>query len=147
MIRALIIDDHAVVRDILRGQLTRAGIDVVAEAADLDDGLVQAKRHRPEIIILDSVLPGTNGLTALAALADASPDTRVVYLGDDADPRYADAALHAGAAAYVFKDDADTKTVPAVQSLAAVGRANGRRSSDRAVRGDLARLRPRAVGS
>ena len=125
MIRVLIIDDHAVVRDILRGQFARAGIDVVGEAADLEDGLAQAKRQRPEFVILDSVLPRTKGLTALAALAETLPGTRVVYLGDHADPRYAEAALCAGAAAYVFKDDADTKTVPAVQSLAATRRLEG----------------------
>ncbi len=132
MTRVLIIDDHAVVREILRGQLTRARIDVVGEAADLDDGLRQAQRLRPEIIILDSVLPRTSGPAALAALTSSLPDARIVYLGNDADPRYADAALRAGAGAFVFKDDADTTIVPTVQALATertVPRAGrGRRS-------------------
>ena len=119
MTRVLIIDDHAVVRDILRAQLTRARIDVVGEAADLDDGLREARRLRPAIIILDAVLPQTSGHTALATLTSTLPDVRIVYLGNDADPRYADAALRAGADAFVFKDDADTDTVPAVMSLTA----------------------------
>ncbi len=145
MFRVLIIDDHAVVRDVLRAQLRQAGIDVVGEAADFDDGLCQARRLRPEIIILDAVIPLTNGHVALAALANALPDTRIIYLGSDADARYADAALRAGADAYVFKDDADTRTVPTVKLLAAPRRAQGRRASGTARRPDRTRGQARAV--
>jgi two-component system nitrate/nitrite response regulator NarL len=117
--RVLIIDDHAVVRDILRAQLAEAGLDVVGEAADLDEGLRQARFHRPEIIVLDAVLPQTNGLEAIIALTEALPGTQVVYLGDDPSRRYADAALEAGAAAYIFKDEADTTTAATVLALVA----------------------------
>ena len=115
----VIIDDHAVVRGILHAHLTEAGIDVVGEAADLQDGLRQARLNEPEIIILDAVLPHTDGLEALTLLTRALPGTQIIYLGDDPDPRYATAALHAGAAAYIFKDDADTQALATVERLAA----------------------------
>ena len=126
MTRVFIIDDHAIVRDVLRRQLQRAEIDVVGEAGDLDDGLRQARRLHPEIIVLDAVLPQTHGLTALTLLRGAVPDAQILYLGAYADPLHVNAAHEAGASAYVFKDDAGTETVPTVLALAGARAGNHR---------------------
>jgi DNA-binding NarL/FixJ family response regulator len=124
--RAFIIDDHPIVRNVLRTLLERAEIDVVGEAAELDDGLRKARRLRPDVVILDSVLPETNGLEALAVLVRALPRSRIVYLGADSDPHYERAAIDAGAAGYVWKDETDTRIVALVRSLGAE-RPPGRR--------------------
>ena len=115
--RALIIDDHLVVRNVLHGLLERSRIEVVGEAADLAEGLRRAQQLNPDVIVLDGVLPETDGLVGLTVLADALPDARIVYLGTDGDSRYVKAALDAGAAGYVLKDEADTQLVPTLQAL------------------------------
>src|SRR5690349_1353070 len=117
-IRTLIIDDHLTVRNALRVLLERASIEVVGDASNLEDGLHQAHLLQPDIIILDSVLPQTDGLTALTTLTNAIPQTHVIYLGTEADARYIDAALRAGASSHVPKEEADTELIPAVRALA-----------------------------
>jgi len=119
--RALIIDDHLTARNALRRLLERAAIEVVGDASNFEEGLHQAHRLQPHIIILDSVLPQTDGLAALATLTNAIQETQVIYLGTDADSRYIDAALRAGASSYVLKEEADTQLIPAVQALAEIG--------------------------
>ncbi|HXY16948.1 MAG TPA: response regulator transcription factor [Gaiellaceae bacterium] len=116
-VRALIVDDHVVVRDALRGLLARAGIDVVAEASNLSDAVAQARKAKPDVLILDAILPDSPGLTPLMTLSKSLPDTAIVYLGSDPDQHYAEQALHAGAARYVAKEDADTELAPLIAQL------------------------------
>lgn len=104
-VRVLIVDDHPVVRDGLRGMLTAAdGIDVVGEAGDGDTAVLEALRLRPEVVLMDLRMPGTDGVGAIDRLSNELPDARVLVLttyDTDADIRR---ALDAGAAGYLLKD-------------------------------------------
>lgn len=104
-IRVLLADDHPVVRQGLRTFLeSRGGIEVVGEAGDGSAAVDSAARLRPDIVLMDLVMPGLNGVEAIAHIREQSPDTRVVVLTSFASDDQVIPAVQAGAAAYLLKD-------------------------------------------
>jgi DNA-binding NarL/FixJ family response regulator len=119
-IRVLIVDDHAVVRAGLRRVLdAEADIETVGEAADADRAIYEAIETTPDVVLLDVMLPGKNGIEALPALLRAAPHARILMLSMQDDPRYVREAFDAGASGYVLKEAADTEVVGAVRAVAA----------------------------
>jgi DNA-binding NarL/FixJ family response regulator len=104
-IRVLVVDDHPVVRQGLRTFLDLQGdITVVGEAADGAAAVTAAVEHRPDVILLDLRMPGTDGATALHGLRECGVPARVLVVTSFTDPGAVVPALRAGAAGYVFKD-------------------------------------------
>lgn len=104
-IRLLIVDDHAVVREGLRAFLRlQEGIEVVGEAGSADEAVAVATTSAPDIVLLDLVMPGGDGVGAIRRLIDAGPKLRVLVLTSFADDAQIFAALAAGAAGYLLKD-------------------------------------------
>ena len=123
MIRVLVVDDHAVVRSGLRlllGQET--DIECVGEAGNADEAVHEARRLKPDVILLDVVMPGTSGIEAAPALRQAAPDSKLLVLSMQDDPSYVREAFAAGASGYVLKEAADTEVVAAVREVAGGGR-------------------------
>jgi len=119
-IRVLVVDDHAVVRTGLRRVLdAEPDIETVAEAATAERAVFEALDHRPDIVLLDVMMPGKSGIEGLPALLQAVPDARVLILSMQDDPRYVREAFQAGASGYVLKEAADTEVVAAVRAVAA----------------------------
>ena len=110
----MLADDHAVVRAGLRLLLTQAGMDVVAEAGDVETALRYVLGHKPDVLVLDLNMPGEPSLPAIPRVADASPETHVVVLTMQQEPEFARKALQAGASAYVLKEAADAELVQAI---------------------------------
>jgi NarL family two-component system response regulator LiaR len=105
VIRVLIADDHAVVRQGLRTFLDlQDDIEVVAEAADGEDALAAAERERPDVILLDLVMPRLEGVATLRRLRERAPEARVIVLTSFGDDERLFAALRAGAVGYLLKD-------------------------------------------
>lgn len=107
MIRVLLADDQALVRAGFRVLLERADdIEVVGEAANGDEAVALAREHRPDIVLMDVRMPGTDGLAATrVVLADEGlAATRVVVLSTFDDDEYVFGALHAGASGFLLKD-------------------------------------------
>jgi two-component system response regulator NreC len=122
-IRTVIVDDHAVVRSGLRLVLEgEDDIEVVAEAADARNAVFEARAHRPDVILLDVVMPGRSGIDAIPDLLSESPDSKVLVLSMQDDPAYVRQAFGAGASGYVLKEAADAEVVAAVREV-----ANGQR--------------------
>lgn len=121
-IRIVLADDHGVVRTGLRLLLdAEDDFEVVADAADVDGTLRAVLGHRPDVLILDLNMPGTQtSLEAIPGVVERSPGTRTVILTMQDDPEYARRALRAGALGYVLKEAADSELVEAVRR-AAVG--------------------------
>jgi two-component system, NarL family, response regulator NreC len=121
-IRIVLADDHAVVRSALRMLLdAEPGLEVVAEAGDVDGAIRYLRGHRPEVLILDLNMPGRASLEALPDIKEASPETRIVVLTMQSEPAFAREAMQAGVLGYILKEAADTELVKAVR-LAAQGR-------------------------
>jgi len=118
-IRVLVVDDHAVVRTGLRRILdAEKDIETVGEAPNAERALFEALELKPDIVLLDVVMPGKSGIEAMPGLLTALPDTRVLVLSMQDDPRYVREAFEAGASGYVLKEAADTEVVGAVRAVA-----------------------------
>ena len=123
MIRAVVVDDHAVVRAGIKLLLEREqDIEVVGEAGNAKDAVFNARALKPDVILLDVIMPGQSGIDVLPILLKESPETNVLVLSMQDDPSYVREAFAAGAAGYVLKEAADEEVVAAVREV-----ANGRR--------------------
>ena len=122
-IRVLIVDDHPVVRSGLRGMLeSAADIEVVGEAGDAKQAVFETRAQKPDIILMDVVMPGPSGIEAIPDVLHEAPDAKVLILSMQDDPNYVRQAFAAGAAGYVLKEAADTDLVAAVREVAGGGR-------------------------
>jgi two-component system response regulator NreC len=118
-IRVLVVDDHAVVRTGLRRVLdAEADMEAVAEAPSAERAVFEALEHRPDVVLMDVVMPGKSGIDGLPALLQAVPEARVLILSMQDDPRYVREAFEAGAIGYVLKEAADTEVVAAIRAVA-----------------------------
>jgi DNA-binding NarL/FixJ family response regulator len=121
-IRVLLADDHDLFRAGIHA-LTRGleGIEVVAEAGDGREALRLARIHRPDVILMDIMMPELNGLDATARLAAASPGTRTIILSMNAHEEYVLQALRAGAAGYLVKNISPSELELAIRTVARGG--------------------------
>ena len=122
MITVELADDQALVRAGFRALLNgEPGIRVVAEAADGDEAVLLARRHRPDLVLMDVRMPHTDGLLATARLTN-DPElaaTRVIVLTTFELDEYVFGALRAGAAGFLLKDMEPADLVDAVRVVAA----------------------------
>jgi two-component system, NarL family, response regulator NreC len=121
-IRVVIVDDHAVVRSGLKLILDAEGdIEVVGEAGNLRDAVFRARSLRPDVVLMDVVMPGGSGIEATPAVLKEAPDAKVLVLSMQDDPTYVREAFAAGASGYVLKEAADDEVVTAVREVAGGG--------------------------
>ncbi len=119
-IRVLIVDDHAVVREGLRSFLTlQDGIEVAGEAADGEEALEIAAQLRPDVILMDLVMPRLDGLAAMRALRERLPGARVIVLTSFLDDDKLLPALRSGAAGYLLKNAQPQELVRAIRAAQA----------------------------
>jgi two-component system response regulator NreC len=122
-IRVLIVDDHAVVRSGLRLLLSQQeDVECVGEAGDVEEAVREARRHHPDVILLDVVMPGESGIEGAPAIQAAAPAARLLVLSMQDDPNYVREAFAAGAMGYVLKEAAEAEVVQAVREVASGGR-------------------------
>jgi DNA-binding NarL/FixJ family response regulator len=119
----LIVDDHSVVREGLRTFLElQDGIEVAGEAADGEEAVREAERLRPDVVLMDLVMPRLDGVAAMRELRERAPATRVVVLTSFLDDDRLLPAIRAGAAGYLLKNVQPRVLARAVR-LAAQGEA------------------------
>ena len=101
----LIADDHGLVRDALAAFLQGVDdVEVVGMARDGEEAVELALKLRPHVIVMDVTMPRMDGVEATRQILHSAPDTRIVILTGLADQELAEAAMRAGAVAYVLKD-------------------------------------------
>ena len=144
VLRLLVVDDHEVVRQGLAALLDRReGFQVVAEAGTVAESLEQARRHQPDIVVMDVRLPDGSGIEACREIRAEMPATRVVMLTSYPDEEAVLSAIVAGASGYLLKQ---VRARDLVAALEAVGR--GESLLDPAVTEKvLERIRRIATGS
>ena len=118
-VRVVIVDDDALVRAALRLVLEGdSGVTVLGEGADGRSGYDAARSLRPDVVLMDLHMPGTDGVWATAQIAADCPDTKVLVLtAFDTDAMVA-AALRAGATGFLLKDSAPEIIFRAVHAAA-----------------------------
>ena len=116
-IRVLIVDDHSVVREGLRAYLAlQEGLEVVGEAADGEEAIEAAARLRPDVILMDLVMPQLGGVAAMRTLREEVPDARIIVLTSFLDDDKLLPALRAGAAGYLLKNTEPHEIARAVRA-------------------------------
>jgi NarL family two-component system response regulator LiaR len=113
----LVVDDHAVVREGLRAFLElQDGIEVAGEAADGEEAIREGERLRPDVVLMDLVMPRLDGVAAMRALRERVPEARVIVLTSFLDDGKLMPALRAGAAGYLLKNAEPQELARAVRA-------------------------------
>jgi two-component system response regulator NreC len=119
-ISIILADDHPVVRRGVRALLqTEPGLSIIAEADDGLDAVRLVERWKPDVLILDLMMPGLSGLEVIRLVRQRSPQTRIVVLSMYSSNAFIAEALKNGASGYVLKGCAERQIVEAVREAAA----------------------------
>jgi two-component system, NarL family, response regulator LiaR len=118
-IRILVVEDQNVVRDGLIAILSfQTDMEVVGEAADGIQAVELARRTRPDVILLDMVMPRQDGLTSIPKLKTVAPDARILVLSSFAESDRVYQAIKAGALGYMLKDTTRLQLLQSIRDVA-----------------------------
>ena len=120
MIRVLLIDDHAIFLSSLRLRLEQEDdITPVGEAGSAEQGIARARVLKPDVILIDLLLPRKSGYEAIPEISSATPQSRIIVLSSQTGPTPVRQAISAGAHGYVPKRASDTELIEAIRRVAA----------------------------
>ncbi len=118
MIKVILVDDHAVVRDGLRVTLEGyTDLRVIGDASNGAEAIRLAEKLQPDVVVLDIAMPQLNGIDAIAQIRQAAPSAQIVMLSMHSNPEYALRALDAGALGYVLKESAARQVADAIRAV------------------------------
>jgi NarL family two-component system response regulator LiaR len=144
-IRLVIVDDHRVVRSGLSALLLAFDdLELVGQAGDGDEAVRVCSEVMPDVVLMDLLMPGMDGIAATRAIRERRPETQVIALTSFGDQEHVQEALKAGAIGYLLKDASDEELVTAIRNAAA-GRATLASDAARAL--IQAATGPRPLGS
>jgi len=140
-IRVLLADDHKLFRAGIRAVLQTLGdVEVVAEAGDGREALRLVAAHRPDVVLMDILMPNLNGLDAAARMARAFPDTRVIMLSMSTDEDSVLKALRVGAVGYLVKTADPAELELAIRAAVRGGKFLSSAVSERVIDACLGRI-------
>jgi len=117
--RILLVDDHSMFRSGMKALLeTEKGFEVVGEAASGDEGVDRVRELKPDVVVMDLSMPGSNGLDATRRIAALGLKARVLVLTVHAEEEYLVPVVEAGASGYLTKTSADQDLVEAIRVVA-----------------------------
>lgn len=117
-IRVMVVDDHPMWREAVERDLTAAGLEVVAVAADGREAVARVLATRPDVVLLDLQIPEPDGVAVTAAIAEQLPETRVLILSASGEQADVLAAVKAGATGYLVKSASREELLDAVRRVA-----------------------------
>lgn len=117
-IRVLIVDDHAIVRKGIRALLSEAGgFEVVGEAGNGQEAVLAAQESSPDVILMDLLMPGMDGIEATRQISSRQPKARILVLTSFAADNKVFPAIKAGALGYLLKDSSPDELVRAIRQV------------------------------
>ena len=118
LIKVLIVDDHAIVRKGIRALLaTEPNIQVLGEAKDGREAIAEVERLRPDVILMDLVMPEMDGIEAIRQITGRQPGSRILVLTSFATDEKVFPAIKAGALGYLLKDSNPEELVQAIHQV------------------------------
>jgi two-component system response regulator NreC len=115
----LLVDDHAMFRAGIKALLEAEGrLNVVGEASSGDEGVDKVRELKPDVVVMDLSMPGSNGLEATRRIAALELDTKVLVLTVHAEEEYLVPVVEAGASGYLTKTSADNDLIEAIKVVA-----------------------------
>ena len=122
-IRVLLVDDHELLRAGLRSRLEQEpGIEIVGEAESAERAIVLARAQPPDVVLLDLLMPRTNGFEAIPDLTRVAPDCKVIVISSQTAASSVRRALTAGAVGYLPKRASEGELVTAIQRVSSGAR-------------------------
>ena len=119
--RVLMADDHQLVREGFRAILERADFEIVGEARDGWEAVRLARKHRPEVVVMDLSMPLLNGTDAAREILTTAPGTAIILLTVHIEEHYIVAALRSGVRGYVVKTQAAAELLAAIPEVLSGG--------------------------
>jgi DNA-binding NarL/FixJ family response regulator len=116
-IRAVLADDHVLVRQGIKSLLEREGMQVLAEAGDGRDAVRLAETLSPDIVVIDIGMPLLNGMDAAREIVRSCPKTKPILLTQHDEDQYVSEALSAGVKGYVLKSQVASDLILAIQQV------------------------------
>ena len=117
-VRVLIVDDHAIVRKGIRALLSEVeGFEVVGEAENGQEAVQRAEETHPDVIVMDLLMPGMDGIEATRQITSRQPKTRILVLTSFAADNKVFPAIKAGAAGYLLKDSSPDELMRAIRQV------------------------------
>ncbi len=117
-IKVLIVDDHALVRDGLCAMFSNLSeITVVGEASSGNEALNKTEAYNPDIILMDIMMPGMNGIEATQIIKEDHPDVKVIFLSMEVTEAFISEAVQVGASGYLPKDSRKNVLIEAIKKL------------------------------
>ncbi len=146
-VRVILVDDHSVVRKGVRALLEKeTDLDVVGEASNGLDAIELVSKMRPDLVVLDLMMPGMHGLEVARRIIQEHPGTRVIVLSMHSDEGYVLAALRNGVSGYVLKDTTEDQIVEAIRKVSQGERYLSPPISERAIEVYIQKARQGQVG-
>lgn len=121
MIRVLIADDHAIIRDGLKQIIAFSGMEVAGEAGDGDDVLQKVRTLQFDVLVLDMSMPGKSGIALIQQISAMKPALPILVLSMHTESQYAVQAMRAGAAGYITKNTASSQLIEGIRRVAEGG--------------------------
>jgi two-component system, NarL family, response regulator NreC len=132
IVKVALIDDHPIVRQGLRNLLhTEPSISIVGEADDGITGVELVQRVKPDVLVVDLMMPGLNGLDLIKQVLKRLPKLRILVLSMQSADSYVVEALNCGAAGYVLKETGPSEIIQAIQTVVAGNRYLSPKLSER----------------
>jgi DNA-binding NarL/FixJ family response regulator len=115
-IRVLLVDDHAVVREGLRTYLDLEDrLAIIGEAANGREAVDKVRALRPDVVLMDLLMPEMDGITATKAIKEVAPEVKIIVLTSFQDDEHIMPAIEAGATGYLLKDVSAPELVKAIE--------------------------------
>ena len=132
MIHIVLVEDHDLTRRQMASLIkSESDMEVVAEAVNGEESITRTSEHKPDVIVMDILLPGISGVDAARQIMESFPGSRILILSNHSGAALVQVALAAGVLGYVRKNHAFEELVPAIRAVAAGQKFLGAKITER----------------